>query len=141
MLAMLALWLIGSNVVSWGSQFYNDMKYGYPRTYQTDAVVGHNNDSLSHPSHFIAINMNRQAIVIEMMAGDPQKAITYIAPVVITGVGGDRAPITVEFRDVTNDNKPDMILHIHLPTQDQISVFINDGTKFRPSTSSDKIHI
>ncbi len=141
MLAMLALWLVGSNIVSWGTQVYNDAHYGYPRTYQTDAVVGHNHDSAAHPSHFIAINLNRQAVVIEMMAGDPQKAITYIAPVVIAGPGGDRAPITVEFRDVTGDNLKDMILHIHLPSQDQISIFINDGTKFRPSNNTDKIHL
>jgi len=140
MIAMLALWLLGSNLVAWGTQTYNNIHYGYPRTFQIDAVVGHN-DSKSHPSHFIAINLNRQAIVIEMMGGDPQKAITYVAPVVIAGQNGDLAPITVEFRDVTGDNRPDMILHIHLPTQDQISIFVNDGTKFRPSNNSDKIHL
>jgi hypothetical protein len=140
MMAMLALWLLGSNLVSWGTQTYNDIHYGYPRTFQIDAVVGHT-DSKSHPSHFIALNLNRQAIVIEMMGGDPQKAITYVAPVVIAGPNGDRAPITVEFRDVTGDNRPDMILHIHLPTQDQISIFVNDGSKFRPSNNNDKIHL
>ena len=141
MIAMLALWLLGSNVVGWGTQIYNNIHYGYPRTYQVDAVVGHNHDSKAHPSHFIAINMNRQAVVIEIMAGDVQKSMTYVAPVVIAGDGGDLAPVTIEFRDVTADHRPDMILHIHLPKQDEVSIFVNDGTKFRPSNNNDKIHL
>jgi hypothetical protein len=141
MIAMIALWLIGSNVIGWGTQVYNNLHYGYPRTYQVDAVVGHNHDSIGHPSHFIAINMNRQAVVIEIMAGDVQKSITYVAPVVIAGDGGDLAPVTIEFRDVTGDRLPDMILHIHLPKQDEVSIFVNDGTKFRPSNNNDKIHL
>ena len=141
MIAALVLWMLGSTVLAWGMQRYNDYKYGIPRTFQTDAVVGHNNDSPTKPSHFIAENLNRQAVVVEFMAGDPAKAVTYVAPVYISGPGGDLAPITLDFRDVNGDGKPDMIIHVHLPNQDQVSVFINDGTKFRPSNGNDKISI
>jgi hypothetical protein len=140
MLAMLALWLIGSTFLAWGIQRYNDVLYGNPRTFQTDAVVGHG-DSTEHPSHFIAVNLNRQAIVIEFKAGDPAKSVSYVAPVYIAGDGGDLAPVTVEFKDVNDDKRTDMIIHIHLPSQDQLSVFINDGKGFRPVTSNDKIHL
>lgn len=141
MIAMVVLFVLGSSVLAWGMLRYNDLRYGYPRTYQTDAVVGHNNDSAAHPSHFLAINYNRQAIVIEFMAGDPAKSTSYIAPVYIAGDGGDLAPVTVDFRDVTQDRLPDMLIHIHLPNQDQLSVFVNDGKKFRPSNGNDKIRI
>ncbi len=141
MMAMLVLWVTGAWLVAWGGQRYNDLHYGIPRTYQTDAVVGHGGDSPAHPSHFIALNLNRQAIVIELMAGDPGKSVSYVAPVYIAGDGGDLAPVTVEFRDVTGDNRLDMIIHIHLPSQDQLSVFVNTGTKFRPSNGNDKISI
>lgn len=141
MLAMLVLWVTGSWVLAWGIQRYNDITYGTPRTYQMDAIVGHGGDNNVRPSHFIAVNLNRQAIVIEFMAGDPGKSVSYVAPIYIAGDGGDLAPVTVEFRDVTGDNKPDMLVHIHLPSQDQVSVFINDGTKFRPSTGNDKYRI
>jgi hypothetical protein len=140
MLATLVLWMAGSTVLAWGLQRYDDLKYGYPRTSQMDAVVGHN-DSSQKPSHFIAMNLNRQAVVVEFMGGDPSKAVTYVAPIYIAGNGGDLAPVTLEFRDVTGDGKPDMIVHIHLPSQDQISVFVNDGTKFRPSNGNDKIRV
>ena len=141
MLAMLAIWITGSWALAWGIQRYNDVLYGIPRTYQTDAVVGHNNDSTQKPSHFIATNYNRQAIIIEFMAGDPARSVSYVAPVYIAGNGGDLAPVTLEFRDVNGDGKPDMIIHIHLPNQDQLSVFINDGSKFRPVNGNDKLRI
>ncbi|HTI13897.1 MAG TPA: hypothetical protein VL461_04895 [Dictyobacter sp.] len=140
MLAMLALYVLGSSLLSWGTQLYDNYHYGNPRTYQTDYVVGQGGDSPAHPSHFIAMNYNHQAIVIELMAGNPQKAVTYVAPISIAGDDG-MAPVTVSFKDVNGDHKPDMIVHVHLPSQDFVSVFINTGTKFRGATSSDKIHM
>ena len=140
MVAMLVLWVFGSLIVAWGQQRYDDITYGRPRTYQTDAVVGHN-DSLLHKSHFIAINYNRQAIVTEWRGGDPAKSIVYVVPYYIVGDNSDLTPVTVELRDVTGDGKPDMIIHIHLHTQDQTFVFVNDGTKFRPQQANDKITI
>ena len=140
MIAVIVLWLIGSTVVSWGIQEYNNVHYGYPRTSQMNAVVGHN-DSKAHPSHFIAINLNRQVVITEYQGSDPLKEVSYVAPVYLAGSGGDLAPITLEFRDVNGDGKPDMIVHIHLPDQDQVTVFINDGSKFRPSTGTDKIRL
>src|SRR5579875_1631603 len=41
MVLMLVLYLAGSAVYSWGIVQYNDLRYGYPRTYQCDANVGH----------------------------------------------------------------------------------------------------
>lgn len=140
MVAMLVLWVIGSSALSWGMQRYNDIRYGSPRTFQTDFVVGHGKDSPTHPSHFVAINLNHQAVVIELMAGDPAKSVSYVAPVYIVGDDG-LAPVTVDFRDANNDKKVDMIVSIHLSTQNQVYVFLNDGTKFRPSNANDKIRL
>ncbi len=139
-LATIVLWMFGVSAVAWGNQRYNDFRYGTPRTYQTDAYVGHN-ESTDHPSHFIAVNLNRQAIVIEFMGGDPSKSVNYVAPLYIEGDGGNLAPVTVDFRDVNGDKKPDMIIRVHLPNQDQPFVFINDGHRFRPSNGTDKIHL
>lgn len=144
MIAMLLLWVVGSSVLAWGLDRYDDLRYGYPRTYQIDAVVGHG-DNTQHPSHFMAINLHGQAIVIEFPAGNPQHAMSYVVPYFIRqqggGQGGDLTPVTVEFRDVTGDGKPDMLVHILFRTQVQTFVFINTGTKFRPPTSSDTIHL
>jgi hypothetical protein len=141
MIAMLVLWEVGSLALAWGLARYDDLRYGIPRTYQVNAVVGHGGDSAQHPSHFIAVNLNRQAIVVEFPAGSQAGALSYVVPYYILGPGGDLTPITLEFRDVTGDGKPDMIIHIHLQSQDQTFVFVNDGTKFRPPTAKDNIHL
>ena len=140
MIAMLVLFVVGSLIVAWGGQVHDNLVYGTPRTYQTDAVVGHG-DSNAHPSHFIAINYNRQAVVIEWMGGNPAKSVDYVVPYVIVGDNSNLTPVTVDFRDVNGDGKPDMVIHIHLKSQDQTFVFINDGTKFRAPTASDKIQL
>lgn len=138
MMAALILWIIGSAVLAWGIQRYNDFRYGNPRTYQVDQVVGQGGDSPAHPSHFIAINENHQAIIIELRANDPAKAITYT-----TAIYNDNgeAPITLEFRDVTGDGKIDMIIHIHSLSQEQVAVFINHGDQFIPANNNDHIKL
>ena len=73
---------------------------------------------------------------MELMAGNPAKSINYTGPDLFES-GGDLIPVTLEFRDVTGDGKPDMLIHI----QDKVFVFVNDGTKFRPSNANDKIHL
>ena len=124
MIAALALWLILSSVLAWGVGKYNDVIYGYPRYFQTDAVVGHN-DSAAHPSHFIALNLHGQVIVIELPGGNPTKSFDYVGPTMIAN-GDDLIPITLTFSDVHHNGKPDMFIHI----QDREFYFCNDGTKF-----------
>ncbi|HLJ34299.1 MAG TPA: hypothetical protein VKU38_11630 [Ktedonobacteraceae bacterium] len=141
MIAMLVVWVLGSSLLAWVSYERDNIVYGTPRTYQTDAVVGHGGDNLQHPSHFIAVNLNRQVIIVEFMAGSPAKSIDYVVPYYILGSGGNLTPVTVSFRDVTGDGKPDMIVDIHLSPQDQTFVFVNDGTKFRAPNASDNIHL
>jgi hypothetical protein len=124
MIAALALWLIFSSLLAWGIGKYNDIVYGYPRYFQTDAVVGHN-DSPAHPSHLIALNLHGQVIVIELPGGDPTRSYDYVGPSMIAN-GDDRIPITLTFSDVHHNGKPDMVVHI----QDREFIFCNDGTKF-----------
>lgn len=125
MLAALAMWVTASSLLAWGTTKYNDIIYGNPRIFQTDQVVGHNNDSLAHPSHFIALNLHGQVIIIELPAGDPTKSIDYIGPSLIAA-GDEQIPITLTFSDVNKDKKLDMIVHI----QDKEVHFCNNGTKF-----------
>ncbi len=140
MIAMLVLWEVGTLALSWGRTEYNNLTYGMPRTYQTDFVVGHS-DSPQHPSHFMAVNLNHQAIVIEFPGGNPQNAKSYVVPYYILGQDSNLIPVTVNFQDVNGDGKPDMIVHIHLQSQDQTFIFINTGKAFRSPTSSDHIHL
>jgi hypothetical protein len=128
--------VVGLSVVgSWWRVYQDDLHYGRPRTYQFDAVVGHN-DSSSNPTHFILINLNRHVEIIEFPGGDASHARIYMGPT-LYGDGQDLTPVTGEIRDVNGDGKPDLIVHI----QDQTIVFINDGTEFRAAQPDDHVHL
>lgn len=126
MILTLCLFLGLSAFGSWWQTHQNDATYGNPRTYQMDAVVGHQ-DSASNLSHFIFENLHGHVVIIEFPGGNPAHAVVYTGPTLF-GDGSDLVPVTGTFKDVNGDGRLDMIVHI----QDQTIVFINDGTKFRP---------
>src|SRR5258708_6684459 len=109
MATMTAL-VIGLNSLgSWWQHVQDDWTYGYPRTYQTDAVIGHNYDSRAHPSHFLAINLHGQVEVFELPAGDPTKVRVFLGPI-LSGAGADQAVVTISFVDLDHDGTPDLVL-------------------------------
>jgi hypothetical protein len=126
MLTMFVLWLGSSAFLNWWSNHQLDSVYGMPRTYQTDQVVGHS-DSTDHPTHFVAINLNSRITIIELPGGDSSRARIYSGPTLYAD-NGNAIPVTLEFRDVNEDGKVDMIAHIG----DQRIVYLNDGTQFKP---------
>src|SRR5258708_30498141 len=95
---------------SWWQHVQDDWTDGMPRTYQTDAVVGHNHDSRAHPSHFLALNVRGQVEVFELPAGDPTKVRVFFGPT-ISGNGADQVVVTISFTDLDHDGTPDLILH------------------------------
>ena len=127
--------------VSWWQIHQDDQYYGHPRTFQTDAVVGYDGDTVSNPTHFIAFNLDRSVLIYEIPKHDAPRTKIYTGPI-LTGMGTDLAPVTLEFRDVSGNGRPDMILHIHLQGSEQTVVFMNDGNNgFRPVRSGDHVHI
>jgi len=98
-------------------------------------VVGHA-DSASHPSHFIAINVNRHIEVIEFPGGDAAKAKIYLVSTLI-GDGQDLAVVTLSFKDVNGDGKLEMIVNV----EDSHFVFINDQGQFRPARPGEPISL
>lgn len=135
MLLMAALFLMMNTLGSWWQVHQDDVTYGRPRTYQVDAVVGHN-DSVTNPSHFIFINLNRHVVIIELPGGDTSHSRIYNGPTLF-GNGQDLTPVTAVFKDVNGDGKIDMIVQI----QDQRLVFINDGTQFVPQQPGQQVHL
>lgn len=135
---MLAMILLANGLMAFGSWWQihqDDVQYGRPRTYQFDAVVGHN-DSPAHPTHFICINLNRHVEIIEFPGGDATHARVYQGPV-LYGNGQDLTPVTATVRDVNGDGKPDLIVHI----LGQQIVFINTGTQFRPLNPGEQVNL
>lgn len=133
MMALLAFTL--STIGSWWQMHQQDITYGRPRTFQVDAVVGHN-DSMANPSHFMFLNLNRHVIIVEIPGGDSSKARIYNGPTLF-GDGQDLTPVTAEFKDVNGDGRLDMIVHI----QDQTLVYLNDGTQFQPLRPGQQVNL
>jgi hypothetical protein len=126
MLGMLILWTVSMTVVGWFGTTMDDIRYGRPRTFQTDQFVGHNEVG-GIPSHFIAVNLNRRIEVIEFPGGDVAHARIFPGPQLYTS-GSDLVPATLTFIDVNGDHKVDMIINV----QGAQVVFINDQGTFRP---------
>ncbi|HEY6542941.1 MAG TPA: hypothetical protein VIZ18_18510, partial [Ktedonobacteraceae bacterium] len=131
MIVMLVLWTLLTLAANWWNTTWNDIHYGRPRTFQVDAVVGHN-DSTSNPSHFIALNLNGRIEVIEFPGGDASKARIYIGPQ-LYGNGQELIPVMISFVDVNGNHHPDMIIHF----QDTNIVYINDQGGFRPANANE----
>ena len=126
LLVTIFLWIGITQLVAWGANAYNTIVYGYPRTFQTDAVVGHQ-DSASSPSHFLALNFHGQIEIIEFPGGDPTHARVFLGPQLF-GQNNDLAPATLRFIDLNGDGKPDMVIEV----QGSQIVFLNDQGSFRP---------
>ena len=66
--------LVGWTVLSLLSGFLqhkrDDLFYGTPRTFQTDAIVGHN----GRVSHFVAVNLDGYIEIFETQRGHPEAA-------------------------------------------------------------------
>jgi hypothetical protein len=128
-MVLMVLFFVGlSALSSWWTNHQVDATYGYPRTYQVDAVVGHD-DSADHPSHFIFLNLSGHVIIIELPGGDVSHAKIYSGPTIFTDDAAS-VPVTGEFKDVNGDGKIDLIIHI----QDQRIIYLNDGSQFKPQS-------
>jgi hypothetical protein len=105
----------------------DDTTYGYPRTFQTDANVGHGG-----VSHFIVLNLHGTIEVLEL-SSDPGKFPPHIYIIVrFTNQGADLVPATVVFTDVNGSGKPDMQVTVYNGSNPTIYILFNDGTQFKP---------
>jgi hypothetical protein len=131
MLAMLILWQLLTAGLNWWNNTMDYLHYGYPRTYQTDAIVGHS-DSASNPSHFIATNLHGHIEIIEFPGGDGSHARVFLGPQLF-GPDADTAPVTLKFIDINGDHRPDMLVFF----QSSWILFVNDQGSFRAPTEQE----
>lgn len=124
---MIVGWIAISALGNVWQQKQDDLTYGQTRTYQTDAVVGHS-DSSTNPSHFIAVNLRGQVIVIELPGGDVTKARIYHITTIQNNEGNP--PVKLNFQDINADGKLDMIISIGDPGSAFTVMLFNDGAQF-----------
>lgn len=127
MILMLLIVAAGSLVFGWAQTTWDDLHYGRPRTFQTDAFVGHEAGTV--PSHFIALNLQGQIEIIELPGGDATHARMYVGPR-IYGPEADLVPVTLRFVDRTHAHHPDMLILF----QNAQVLYLNVQGTFRPAT-------
>src|SRR6266567_6855978 len=116
--------LLGWTVLSVLSGFLqhkrDDLLYGNPRTYQTDAVVGH----YGRVSHFVAVNLAGYIEIFETQPGHPEAAKIYTPNALLIN---PTDPVILTFADVNADGKPDMLI----TASSFQEVMFNNGTSFQ----------
>ena len=125
LLALLAIYAIMGNVVGWGREQVDNVRYGTPRTFHTDAIVGID-DGAGTPSHFIAMNLNRQVVIYQIPGGDATKTRVITGPYLF-GAGEDKTPVLLQFQDVNGDQLQDMIVNI----KNEAIIFVNRDGQFQ----------
>jgi len=106
----------------------DDRTYGYPRTFQTDANVGHGG-----VEHFFALNNHGTIEVLEIPTnpGPTNQPRLYII-VRLSSQGADLVPATLSFPDVNGDGRPDMQVTVLDGSNPSIWILFNNGTAFVP---------
>jgi hypothetical protein len=109
-------------------KWHDDSTYGYPRTFQTDANVGHGGTE-----HYLALNNHGTIEVVEIPSyPSPTNQPRLYIIVRLTNQGADLIPATVSFPDVNGDGKPDMQVTVYDGTNPSVWILFNNGTTFVP---------
>ncbi len=128
-LVILVVFLTAFTLIPPALQKWSDDRiYGYPRTFQTDANVGHGGTE-----HFLALNNHGTIEVLEIPT-DPSKTNQprlYII-VRLTNQGADLVPATLSFPDINGDGKPDIQVTVVDGSNPSVWILFNNGTTFVP---------
>jgi hypothetical protein len=134
-LAALAIHQIVGSVIGWGQVKFDDLRYGRPRTMHLNGVVGHG-DSADNPTHFIALNLQRQVVVLELPGGDATNIRSLPGPYLF-GDNQELTPVNLSLRDVDRDKQPDLLIVV----QNEQVVYLNKDGAFRLPTGDEQRHI
>jgi hypothetical protein len=119
------LYLLVSTSVHWGRVLLDDLRYGRPRTTHLQGFVGHAEAS-GQPSHFIALNLNRQVVVLELPGGDPTQVRSLPGPYLF-GADEDLTPVHLALNDVDGDGANDLLINV----RNEQLVYLNKDGNFR----------
>ncbi|GIV97133.1 MAG: hypothetical protein KatS3mg057_1790 [Herpetosiphonaceae bacterium] len=112
----------------WAQTKIDDLRYGRPRMDTLTAFVGHEQVN-GLPTQLIALNLNRQVMVVEFPGGDPSQMRTIVGPYLF-GQQEDLTPVTLDMRDLNGDQRPELLVIV----KNEILVYINEPDGFRTMT-------
>jgi hypothetical protein len=131
LLVGVAIYLLVGFILEHAQTLIDDVRYGRPRTMQVVGYVGHN-EVPGRPSHFIAMNIDRQTLFIELPGGDATQARSFQGPYLF-GANEDLTPVMLTIEDANGDGANDVLLHVRR----EVVVFVNHEGSFRPATEAE----
>lgn len=132
LLALLAVYVLLSSVVGAARVLADDMRYGRPRTFHLTANVGRA-EEVNAPTHLIAMNMDRQIVIMEIPGGDSTRVRTLPGPYLF-GAGEDLTPVTMRLSDMNGDSALDLIVRV----KDEEMVYVNRDGAFNLITAEER---
>lgn len=132
LLALLAVYVLLSSVIGWGRTIVDDFRYGRPRTFHLTANIGRPEEA-NAPTHLIAMNLDRQVVILEIPGGDASKTRQLPGPYLF-GAGEDLTPVTMRLADVNGDGTQDLIVRV----KDEEMVYVNRDGGFNLITAEER---
>jgi hypothetical protein len=136
LLALLALYAVMGNVVELGAGTSRRSAVRHnAHLSHAQAVVG-SDDSPVTPSHFVAMNLNRQVVIFHIPGGDSAKTRVITGPYLF-GAGEDKTPVLLDFVDLNNDGALDMRVMI----KNEAIVYLNRGGNLEPISAEEYVQL
>jgi hypothetical protein len=134
-LAVLAVYAVVGLAMGKLHVVVDDLRYGRPRTTQLNGFVGHD-EAAGQPTHLMAINLNRQVIIVELPGGDPAKARSIAGPYLF-GADEDLTPVVLSLHDADRDGQVDLLLDVRR----ELLVYLNKDGVFRLPTAAEEAEL
>ncbi len=134
-LGALAVYVLIGALIGRINVLIDDVRYGYPRTMHIQAFVGHEEGS-GQPTHLIAMNLDRQVVVLELPGGDPSRMRSITGPYLF-GADEHLTPVIIGISDVDGDTLPDLLLDVR---RERI-VYLNRDGVFRLPTPEEQARL
>ncbi|MGQ9927104.1 MAG: FG-GAP repeat domain-containing protein [Chloroflexaceae bacterium] len=132
-LATLAIHVLMGALAERALVMLDDLRYGRPRTAHVTGYVGHGAEGVGRPTHIVAMNLERQVVVLELPGSDPHQARSLPGPYLF-GKGQDLAPVVLSLHDMDGDGLADLVLTV---SNEQV-VYLNREGAFRLPTAEEQ---
>jgi hypothetical protein len=134
-LAVLAVYVVVGLAMGKLHVIVDDLRYGRPRTTQLNGFVGHD-EAAGKPTHLMAINLNRQVVIVELPGGDPAKTRSIAGPYLF-GADEDLTPVVLSLYDADRDGQVDLLLDVRR----ELLVYLNKDGVFRLPTAAEEAQL
>ncbi|HMQ35361.1 MAG TPA: hypothetical protein PKD53_31920 [Chloroflexaceae bacterium] len=132
LLALLAAYVLLSSAIGFGRNLIDNVRYGYPRTHHLTANVGRPEEA-NAPTHLIAMNLDRQVVILEIPGGDAAKVRTLPGPYLF-GANEHLTPVTLRLADMNGDGAADLLVRV----KDEEMVYLNRDGGFNLITAEER---